>query len=175
MELGRAEEARACTALATKPARITAEDSSWRVMQPLGESYQDLFFSSREAASRYDAILDGSALTTEQWNRGSSHLPLLADMYRPKLDLLATLTQPSLLLHGRDDLVTPPSVVERFRQTVEGGRVHTLERSGHFAYLEQAVEYSDVVTSFVTSAPGMVAGAPVAGRHDSRGATAVTS
>jgi proline iminopeptidase len=175
MELGRVEEARACTALATKPARITAEDSSWRALQPLGESYQDLFFSSREAALRYDAIIDGAGLPAEQWDRGSSHLPLLADMYRPKLDLLATLTQPALLLHGREDLVTPPSVVDMFRQTVRRGRVHTFESSGHFAYLEQALEYSDVVTSFVTSAPGMVAGPPVPGRHDSRGATAVTS
>jgi proline iminopeptidase len=175
MELGTVEEARACTALANKPARITAEDSSWRLMQPLGECYQDLFFSSREAALRYDALIDGAGLTAEQWDRGSSHLPLLADMYRPKLDLLATLAQPSLLLHGREDLVIPPSVVERFRQSVKGGRVHTFESSGHFAYLEQALEYSDVVTSFVTSAQGTVAGAPVPGRHDSGRATAVTS
>jgi proline iminopeptidase len=172
LALGRVEEARACTALANKPTRITAEDTSWRVMQALGESYQELFFSSPEAALRYDAILDGSGLTAEQWDRGSSHLSLLADMYRPKLDLLANLTQPSLLLHGREDLVIPPSVVERFRQTVEGGRVHTFESSGHFAYLEQTVEYSDVVTDFVTSAQGMAAGATVR-RRDSHGATAV--
>jgi proline iminopeptidase len=175
MELGRVEEARACTALANKPGRITAEDCSWRVMQPLGDSYQDLFFSSREAALRYDAILDGSGLTAEQRDRGSSHLPLLADMYRPKLGLLATLTQPALLLHGRGDLVTPPSVVERFRQTVEGGRVHTFESSGHFAYLEQATEYTDVVTHFVSSAPGRAARESGPGRRDSRGATAVAS
>jgi proline iminopeptidase len=175
MELGKMEEARACTALVDKPARITAEDSSWRLMQPLGESYQDLFFSSHDAALRYDALVDGSGLTAEQWDRGSSHLPLLADMYRPKLDLLTTLTQPSLLLHGRDDLVIPPSVVDTFRQTVSRGRVHTFESSGHFAYLEQAMEYSDVVSGFVTSAPGMPLGVPVPGRRDSRGATAVTS
>jgi pimeloyl-ACP methyl ester carboxylesterase len=96
-------------------------------------------------------------------------------MYRPKLDLLATLTRPALLLHGRGDLVTPPSVVERFRQTVEGGRVHTFESSGHFAYLERATEYTDVVSQFVTSAVGMAAREPGLGRRDSRGATAVAS
>jgi proline iminopeptidase len=149
MERGRIEEAQACTALANKTTRITAEDGAVWVMQALGDSYKELFFSSHHAVSRYDKIVDDSRLTEEQWQRGSSHLPLLADMYRSRLPLLANLPQPSLLLHGRRDVVLPPTVIDRFRQIVKDGRVHTFADSAHFAYMEQAAEYGAVVHDFV--------------------------
>jgi proline iminopeptidase len=148
--VGKVKEAEACTALANKPTRITEDDTSWRVMQALGDAYQDCFFSTHEAAVMYDKMAAASGLTDEQWQRGSSHLPLFADMYRPKLDLLATLPQPSLLLHGRGDLVTPPLVINMFSRTVKDGSMHTFEDSGHFAFMEQAEEYTSVVRNFVT-------------------------
>jgi proline iminopeptidase len=148
--LGKVEDAQACTALAHKPTRITEDDTSWRVMQALGDAYQDCFFSTHEAAVMYDKMVGASGLTEEQWQRGSSHLPLFADMYRPKLDLLATLAQPSLLLHGRGDLVLPPVVIDMFVRTVKDGSMHSFADSGHFAFMEQAEEYTSVVRDFVT-------------------------
>ena len=88
-------------------------------------------------------------LSDDQWARGVSHLPLLAEMYSSRLDLLRALTMPSLLVHGRDDLVAAPEALRRFRADVPQGVVHELAKSGHFPYHEEPEEYADVVAAFV--------------------------
>jgi proline iminopeptidase len=151
MALGRTEAAEACMALGEKATRITVDDGALPALQQLGEAYAELFFFDRNNAVEHGRILEDSGLTEGQWQQGSSHLSLMAAMYQSRLHLLAALQQPSLLLHGRRDLVTPPVVIDRFRRDVRDGSVHTFEQSSHFSYMEQAREYSDVVATFVTA------------------------
>jgi pimeloyl-ACP methyl ester carboxylesterase len=120
-------------------------------MQQLGDAYPELFFFDRDNALEHNQILEDSGLTEEQWQRGASHVSLMTAMYQSRLHLLAALQQPSLLLHGRRDLVTPPEVLGRFRRDVRDGSVYTFEQSSHFAYMEQASDYSDIVGTFVTA------------------------
>ena len=71
-------------------------------------------------------------------------------MYQPRLPLLPAITRPSLLLHGTDDLVATPDMLDQYSQSVPGATIRTFDRSGHFAYLEEAAQYCQVVTDFVT-------------------------
>jgi proline iminopeptidase len=151
VELGRTEAAEVCMALANKATRITVQDGTLLAMQQLGDAYPDLFFIDRDNAREHNQILEDSGLTEEQWQRGSSHVSLMTAMYQSRLHLLAALQPPSLLLHGRRDLVTPPEVIGRFRRDVRDGSVYTFEQSSHFAYMEQSSDYSDVVGTFVTA------------------------
>ena len=122
-------------------------------MRPLGPAYNDLFFFARAAARAYDERIASSGFANEDWVRGQCHDPLLDAMYEPALHLLPRLTAPSLLLHGRRDLVTPPAAIDAYRRWASSGTVHTFEHSGHFAYHEEPGPYADTVIGFVSSMP----------------------
>ena len=51
--------------------------------------------------------------------------------------------------HGRDDLVTTPEMLRRFRDDVSDGVVHELPQSGHFPYHEEPDEYVEAVADFI--------------------------
>lgn len=151
-ELGKEEAAARCEAFATQPSRLTPQDETRVVMQELGEDYMRLFLHDSAAAEDYDRVWAAGGFSDEQRRRALSHLPLVEDMYRPRLDGLSRLTGPALLLRGVDDLVTPPEAIGRFCDGRECGAArdrHTFERSGHFAFLEEPEEYAQVVTEFV--------------------------
>ncbi len=65
------------------------------------------------------------------------------------LPALSRLHMPALLIVGTSDLVTAPDQVNAFRSQVPHGRIEVFDHSGHFVQLEQAEEYSALVTAFV--------------------------
>ena len=69
-------------------------------------------------------------------------------MYRDRTPELTQLQCRSLLFHGVADLVTPPSVIERYRKDTRG-QLSTIDQAGHFAFVEQPDEYVRVVASFI--------------------------
>ncbi|GIG69602.1 alpha/beta fold hydrolase [Phytomonospora endophytica] len=154
-EIGDHESAAACRAFAERPERLTAADETYKVMQRIGARYNELFFRTPAAIEAFEKGQAESGFTREQWARGLSHLPLVADMYIPTLDLLPGLTPPSMLVHGRHDLVAAPAVIDAYRELAPGARVHTFEDSAHFPYIEEPEAYADVVSGFVLSATNL--------------------
>jgi len=65
------------------------------------------------------------------------------------LPMLSGLQMPALLIVGESDLVTSPGQISAFRGQVPNGRVEVFGHCGHFVQLEQADEYSALVTAFV--------------------------
>jgi proline iminopeptidase len=152
--LGQRADADRCRALAAKPGRLTAADETYRAAQALGAHYMELFFHDPAYAADFSQVLDNSGFTEEQWQRGRSHLALLPGMYQSRLPLLADVSGPSLLMHGHDDMVAAPQMLAQYRRSVPDGTIRTFHRSGHFAYLEQAAQYCQVVTDFVMANAG---------------------
>jgi proline iminopeptidase len=152
--LGQRADAGRCRELAAKPGRLTAADETYLAAQALGPHYMKLYFHDPARAADFSQILEDSGFDEEQWQRGSSHLALLPEMYQARLPLLPVITRPSLLLHGTDDLVTTPQMLDQFSQSVPGGTIGTFDKSGHFAYIEEAAQYCQVVTDFVTQNAG---------------------
>jgi proline iminopeptidase len=152
--LGQHDDADRCRELASKPGRLTAADETYLAAQTLGPDYMKLYFHDPAHAADFSQIMENSGFTEEQWERGRSHLSLLREMYQARLFLLPAITRPSLLLHGTDDLVATPQMVDQFSRSVPGGTIRTFDRSGHFAYLEQAEQYCEVVTDFVMQNSG---------------------
>lgn len=130
-ELGREEAAVDCERVAASSGRLTDAEGSIQAMQQLGEHYLDLFFADTANIARYAALGEALGVTEEEQQRGMSHLPLLEDMYRPRVERLAELTIPSLLLLGETDLVAPPPVVERYRSDAPHGDRHRGSRPLH--------------------------------------------
>jgi proline iminopeptidase len=152
--LGQPADADRCRELATKAMRLTAADETYLAAQALGTHYMELYFHDPRRAADFNQILDDSGYSPEQWQRGRSHLALLPSMYQTRLPLLPRIIRPSLLLHGTDDMVAAPQMLTQFSQLVPGGTMRTFDKSGHFAYFEEAEEYCRVVADFVVQNTG---------------------
>lgn len=148
-DMGEHDAAAECRALAARPDRLTAADAAYKPMLNAGKRYNELFFASQAHIDACDAAENAAGFPGDMWARGGTHLPLLADMYDSLIPRLPELTRPSMLLHGRHDLVAAPAVVDAYRAHAPGGRVHTFENSSHFAYLEEPDAYARVVADFV--------------------------
>lgn len=151
-EAGDAERAERCRELAALDRRLTADDKTYELAFGLGDRFQDLSFHDPSRRAEFFRLGDEAGFTDEMWSYGNSHLTTLADLYTSKLDRLADIPQPSLLIEGAVDLATDPLSVQTYRDTVPGGRVVTFEQSGHFPHFEEAQRYADLVRSFVLEA-----------------------
>jgi len=150
-EIGEHDAAEQCRALAARPERLTADDKSYEPMLRLGKRYNELFFASQTHIDAHDTAQDEAGFSDADWARGATHLALLPDMYRPLFDLFPT-PQPSLLVHGRHDLVAAPAVIEHYRERATNGGVHTFPDSAHFPYIEEPGAYAAVVSRFAAAA-----------------------
>jgi len=152
-EAGDTERAARCRELAALDRRLTVEDKTYELAFGLGDRFQDLSFHDPSRRADFLRLGEEAGFTDEMWSYGNSHLTTLTDLYTSKLDQLADIPQPSLLIEGVDDLATDPLSVQTYRDTVPGGRVVTFERSGHFPHFEEAQRYADLVRSFVLEVP----------------------
>ena len=64
-------------------------------------------------------------------------------------DLMATIDVPTLVIHGDQDAVVPPSGGERFAETIPGATLMTMENVGHLPQEEAATETAARVRAFV--------------------------
>lgn len=64
-------------------------------------------------------------------------------------DRLPLITQPTLLLWGRQDSVTPPAVAEEFASLIPAARIHWIESCGHAPMIERPEEFADGIRVFL--------------------------
>jgi 3-oxoadipate enol-lactonase len=62
---------------------------------------------------------------------------------------IRTVASPTLVIAGREDPVTPPADAEDIRARIRGARLGLLD-AAHIANVEQAGEFNDLVSGFVT-------------------------
>jgi 3-oxoadipate enol-lactonase len=67
---------------------------------------------------------------------------------------LAAVRVPVLVLVGRDDIVTPPTVAEGMVRTATDGLLVVLDQAGHLSNLEQPEKFNDAVRSFLAEIAG---------------------
>lgn len=67
---------------------------------------------------------------------------------------LPHVTQPVLVLTGRQDRTCVPAASERIAELVPGADLHVFEGSGHLAFIEEPEAYVSVVRAFLTRAVG---------------------
>ncbi|GAB6919780.1 alpha/beta fold hydrolase [Rhodococcus erythropolis] len=66
-----------------------------------------------------------------------------------KLDSLAKIAVPTLIIHGRDDRVVPFENSLRLLTSVPDSRMVLMNRCGHWAQIEHAPEFNRLVTDFL--------------------------
>lgn len=153
---GRHAAATVCRSTAAAPGRLEFDTEVMAAMQQLGPDYMRLFTFDGTTLARCRA-LERTEPDELDWARGMSHMALVPDMYRDRTGELRDLRPPSMVIHGIADLVTPPSVIDRYRRDTTGSVV-SLERAGHFAFIEQPDEYVVNVARFIERSTNAVTG-----------------
>ncbi|MBX3379782.1 MAG: alpha/beta hydrolase [Phycisphaeraceae bacterium] len=64
----------------------------------------------------------------------------------PKLGQIST---PTLLIWGREDIVTPPEAAEGFRASIPGSRIVWFDQCGHTPMIECPEQFSDALVDFI--------------------------
>lgn len=65
--------------------------------------------------------------------------------------LLREIRVPTLVLVGREDVLTPPAMAESMAKGIAGAKLVILEEAGHLSNMEQPVAFSDAVRRFVAA------------------------
>lgn len=64
-------------------------------------------------------------------------------------DELGKVNVPTLLIWGKQDIVTPPFVGEKFHELIKNSELHFIDKSGHAPMMEQPKEFNTILNSFL--------------------------
>lgn len=67
---------------------------------------------------------------------------------------LAEIAAPTLLIWGRNDLITPPPVAEEFRDRIPDAELHFIEQCGHAPMIEHPKQFNRTVIDFLRKRVG---------------------
>ncbi len=70
----------------------------------------------------------------------------------PTAPLLGTIAQPTLVIWGREDRLTPLETGERLHAAIPNSQMVIVEKAGHAPHREQPAEFSAVVDKFLSGA-----------------------
>lgn len=62
---------------------------------------------------------------------------------------LGQITAPTLLIWGREDIVTPPEAAEGFRASIPGSRIVWFDRCGHAPMIECPDQFAEALAGFI--------------------------
>lgn len=73
---------------------------------------------------------------------------------------LFELDMPTLLIWGRDDVITPPDVAEEFRDRLPDAELHFIDRCGHAPMIEHPHAFNALTVDFLKQQFGLAELAP---------------
>jgi pimeloyl-ACP methyl ester carboxylesterase len=65
-------------------------------------------------------------------------------------DKLYKIQAPTLLIWGKQDIVTPPFVGEKFKELIAGSRLYMLDECGHAPMMEKPKEFNELLEKFLS-------------------------
>lgn len=64
-------------------------------------------------------------------------------------DKLSTIKTPTLLIWGKNDVITPAFVGEKFKELLDNSELHILDKCGHAPMMEKPKEFIQILTQFL--------------------------
>ena len=62
---------------------------------------------------------------------------------------LSKINTPTLLIWGKNDVVTPPFVGEKFRGAIKNSKLVWMDQCGHAPMLEKPTEFNEILERFL--------------------------
>jgi len=66
---------------------------------------------------------------------------------------LHQIQQPTLLIWGKNDIVTPPFVAEEFKKLIPNSQLDFIDKCGHAPMMEVPAEFNIILEKFLGSLP----------------------
>lgn len=152
--LGRDSDAKEALKIANSPV-TTPTSEVWqgftRLTNELGKNKDDLYVRGPHKQF-FSIVVANSDLSDDVWQRGLQQQRLLYREGKVFVSLtprLGELKVPSLLIKGLYDPVTAPDQVAADLKRARDARLVVFENSAHFAHVEEAARFANVVQRFV--------------------------
>jgi len=105
----------------------------------------------------YDPATATTALIDEVYEICNNRLQLIRILALAKSAIrnnlgeeLVQIKQPTLLVWGQQDTVTPPFVAEEFKKLIPNSELHFIDKCGHAPMMEQPEEFNRVLETFLS-------------------------
>lgn len=149
---------------AHKIASLTLTGSSGLFENGLGDTYPKRnnyeYIRMKAQSTFYDPAVATKALVDEVFEIVSNRIKALKIIYMAKSAMrnylgekLQLVKTPTLLVWGKNDIVTPPLVAEEFHKLLENSELCFLDKCGHAPMMEKPQEFNEALLTFLQKHP----------------------
>jgi pimeloyl-ACP methyl ester carboxylesterase len=143
---------------------LTLTGSSGLFENAMGDSYPKRgdyeYIKNKTAQTFYDPAVATPALVDEVFEITKNRLKVIKIISLAKSAIrhnlgeeLNQIKQPTLLIWGKNDIVTPPFVAEEFKKLIPNSQLHFLDKCGHAPMMELPAEFNIILEKFLGSLP----------------------
>jgi len=130
----------------------------------MGDSYPKRgdyeYIKNKTAQTFYDPAVATPALVDEVFEITRNRIKVIKIIALAKSAIrqnlaeeLHKIQQPTLLIWGKNDIVTPPFVAEEFKKLIPNSQLHFLDKCGHAPMMELPVEFNVILEKFLGDLP----------------------
>ena len=141
---------------------LTLTGSSGLFENAMGDSYPKRgdyeYIKNKTAQTFYDPAVATPALVDEVFEITKNRIKVIKIIALAKSAIrhnlgeeLNQIKQPTLLIWGKNDIVTPPFVAEEFKKLIPNSQLHFINKCGHAPMMEVPVEFNIILEKFLGS------------------------
>ena len=141
---------------------LTLTGSSGLFENAMGDSYPKRgdyeYIKNKTAQTFYDPAVATPALVDEVFEITKNRIKVIKIIALAKSAIrhnlgeeLNQIKQPTLLIWGKNDIVTPPFVAEEFKKLIPNSQLHFIDKCGHAPMMEVPVEFNSILEKFLGS------------------------
>jgi len=141
---------------------LTLTGSSGLFENAMGDSYPKRgdyeYIKNKTAQTFYDPAVATPALVDEVFEITKNRIKVIKIISLAKSAIrhnlgeeLNQIQQPTLLIWGKNDIVTPPFVAEEFKKLIPNSQLHFIDKCGHAPMMEVPVEFNNILEKFLGS------------------------
>jgi pimeloyl-ACP methyl ester carboxylesterase len=143
---------------------LTLTGSSGLFENAMGDSYPKRgdyeYIKNKTAQTFYDPAVATPALVDEVFEITKNRIKVIKIIALAKSAIrhnlgeeLNQIQQPTLLIWGKNDIVTPPFVAEEFKKLIPNSQLHFIDKCGHAPMMEVPAEFNTILEKFLGSLP----------------------
>lgn len=143
-----------------KVSSLTLTGSSGLFENAMGSSFPKRgnyeFIKAKTESTFYDPKIATKAMVDEVFDTVNDRIKAIKVIAMAKSairnnleDLIGDIQQPTLLVWGNQDTITPPFVGEKFNELIPNSRLVTMDQCGHAPMMEKPNEFNDILESFL--------------------------
>ena len=143
---------------------LTLTGSSGLFENAMGDSYPKRgdyeYIKNKTAQTFYDPAVATPELVDEVFEITKNRIKVIKIIALAKSAIrhnlgeeLNQIQQPTLLIWGKNDIVTPPFVAEEFKKLIPNSQLHFIDKCGHAPMMEVPAELNSILEKFLGSLP----------------------